>query len=150
MVTARGILRGTFRLSIVVALLIGGYTAVQDWRASVTEYQDEQKILRTLECGARAPPERLQRALNENGLIDLSKVGCSFDEKFFASFEELAKARDGTIRHQTWSSEGPSLNYAKVIVSAIIAFVVVNLLGLVSVAALWVFRWVAAGFRSRS
>jgi hypothetical protein len=40
--SSRDILRGTFRLSIVVAVVAAAYTSFKDWSASADRYQSEQ------------------------------------------------------------------------------------------------------------
>src|SRR5688572_6322222 len=74
---AREIIRGVFRVSIVIAVLTAFYVGYQDRIASVAEYETHLSTIRTIECGARIPEDRLLSAHNELGLIDLSKVGCA-------------------------------------------------------------------------
>ena len=148
MLTSKGIMRGVFRVSIVAALLSGAYIAYQEWIATAETYRDHQNMLRTLECGARKAQESLKASLNERGLIDLTKVGCA-TERFFASFEELRRARDGTIREAEWLSKGPSIDIPAVAGASLAALVIINLLGLIFVGARVVFYWVADGFKPR-
>ena len=145
---AKSIMRGTFRVSIIAALVSGAYTAYEGWIATAKIYSDEQTLLRTLECGARQPQEGLRASLNQFGLVDLSKVGCA-TERFFASFEELRRARDGTIREAEWLYKRPSVDPTAVAGASLTALVIINLLGLIFVGARVVFYWVADGFKPR-
>ena len=134
MATTRSIMRGTFRLSVAVAVLAAGFGAYQRLAAySETKDRDLQMLI-TLECGARVPEERLRQTVNENGLFDLGKVGCA-KERFLASFEKLHKARDGVMRRE-WQETKFDVKQAAeyAFAHAVVALVAVNLLGLAFVA----------------
>jgi hypothetical protein len=140
------ILRGTFRLSIVVALLTAVYVAYQDWMVSIERNNEDHEILRTLRCGSRMSDDALRLTVNEFGLIDLGKTGCA-NKRFLASFEEIRKTRDGTMEQPKAPTISTTLvaNYA---IQSFIVVIVVNLLGLGFLGARAVFRWVVNGFRS--
>jgi hypothetical protein len=143
----RYVLRGTFRLSIVVALAVAAYNSFDAWQSIAKHRADDRRMLATLECGSRVPEQRLKQALTEGGLIDLSKVGCA-DKQFIASFDELARTRDGIIREEL-GSVGPTFDMVSVGLFALLAFVAINLAGLVLICAWAVFAWVLAGFKPR-
>src|SRR5687767_1200665 len=94
---ARDIMRGTFRLSLVAALLAGAYGAYERFAAFSRAFDDSAKLVMTLECGARVSEETLRPLADASGVVDLSKVGCA-REPFRASFDELRQARDGVLR----------------------------------------------------
>ena len=150
MAAARDIMRGTFRLSVAVAFLAAAYGFYQQWAAFSKSMDDNLKMRITLECGARLSEENLKTAINEFGLIDLGKVGCA-DKPFRASFEELRKARDGAMRRE-WEAMQFDLKDAGqyALGYALLALIVVNLLGLAFVAARALFGWIAAGYKPRT
>ena len=143
-------MRGTFRLSVAVAVLAAGFGAYQRLAAySETKDRDLQMLI-TLECGARVPEERLRQTVNENGLFDLGKVGCA-KERFLASFEKLHKARDGVMRRE-WQETKFDVKQAAeyAFAHAVVALVAVNLLGLAFVAVRAVVWWITAGYTPRA
>src|SRR4026208_1885614 len=90
------ILRGTFRLSVVVAVLVAAYSAFityqksADYRAQqLREYFD---VKFAYQCAARQTDENLRQFVNDYGLIDLIKAGCT-EQKMVASFDELKQWR---------------------------------------------------------
>jgi hypothetical protein len=104
----------------------------------------ELLIERPLECGARLSEMTLRSATNQpTGLIDLGKVECA-DRQFWASFSELEQARTGTTRRE-WLNLKFNMGYAASysLGYAILALLVVNLLGLSLVTLRAVFRWIA-------
>ena len=145
--TARDIMRGTFRLSIAAAGLAVAYAVYERSDAFEVAQNDSLRMAMTLECGARRSEEDLRTAVNEFGLIDLAKVGCA-SKPFRASFEELRKARDGDFRREWQAMKfdladagSHALGYASV------TLIAVNLLGLLLVVGRSVLGWVAAGYK---
>jgi hypothetical protein len=146
------ILRGTFRLSVVVAVLVAAYSAFityqksADYRAQqLREYFD---VKFAYQCAARQTDENLRPFVNDYGLIDLIKAGCT-EQKMVASFDELKQWRDGTPSwHEPDERDMPALfdGYATFL-WLVLAFVAVNLIGLLVVGIKNVSRWVVAGFR---
>ena len=104
----------------------------------------------TLECGARKSEGTLKTAVNQYGLIDLGKVDCA-DEQFLASFDELRQARDGVPRHD-WMETKFGVRHAAeyALAYAVLALLVVNLLGLAFVTLRAVLGWIATGYRPRT
>lgn len=100
MTTARDIIRGCFRLSIVAAALAAAYSAYQTWQSYTEAYQANYELVRTLECGSRIDEATLKPYENAFGLVDLSKVFCSHGQ-FLASYEELRAAREGRLSEQS-------------------------------------------------
>jgi hypothetical protein len=148
MTTARNIMRGTFRLSLAVAVLAAVYGIYEQWAAFSEAKASSWKMTTTLECGARKSEDTLKPAVNQYGLIDLGKVGCA-DEQFLASFDELRQARDGVTRSD-WMETKFNVRHAAeyAFAYALLALLVVNLLGLAFVALRAVFGWIATGYRS--
>lgn len=148
MVSSRDILRGTLRVSIVAAVLAAAYTTYTRWQESFTAHQEKLAMVTTLECGARQSQDELNAAL-KGYVIDLSKVGCSTRE-FFASFDELRRAREGTMRRElladspTFRLESEGVYAAG---SALLWFAFVNLLGLGFLAIRAVLRWITEGYK---
>ena len=150
MATGRNIMRGTFRLSVAVAVLAAAYGAYERMAAFSATKDRSLKMMVTLECGSRLSEETLRRTLNEHGLLDLAKVGCA-SEPFRASFEELRQARDGVFRRE-WEETKFDLKSAAEYAFgyAVTALFAVNLLGLAFVAVRAVFGWIRAGFAPRA
>ena len=99
------------------------------------------------ECAAQLSEEELKPSLNEDGLFDLRKVGCT-TERFLASSEELSQA--GALRRKWLLDNARTFDVGNAILSACVWFVVVNLLGLGFIAVRgtvrWIVAWVAAAF----
>ena len=147
MATARGIRRGTFRLSVVVAALVGTYCVYEEWTAFAKAFHRDLNMMFTLECGAKRSEEDLRTAVNAYGLFDLSKVVCA-DKQFLASSEELQKARNGAMRREVMEKKFDVKHAAEdAIALAVLALLVVNLFGLAFVALRTVFGWIASGYR---
>src|SRR5215213_9809871 len=147
MATARDIMRGTFRLSIVAAALATAYGLYERYNGFSEYKNDSLKMMVTLECGARLSEERLKTAVNEVGLIDLSKVGCH-SKPFSASFDELRRARDGVFRRE-WEAMKYDVRYAweYALEYALAALIAINLLGLALIAVRASVGWIAKGYR---
>jgi hypothetical protein len=147
MISSHAVVKGTFRLSVVAAVVAAGYTAYEGWQANKQAYNDTVQMVLTYECGGRQSDDTLRAALN--GLrIDLSKVGCSNQPFFWASYNEIVEAREGKLR-QKKLSDFPmfrmSMDGAAATVNAAIWFVLVNVLGMVFVYGRTVVRWVRRG-----
>jgi hypothetical protein len=147
MIPAHAVFKVTFRLSIVAAVVAAAYTAYEDWQANAQAYNDTLQMVLTYECGGRQSDDTLRAALN--GLrIDLSKVGCSNQPFFWASYNEIVEAREGKLR-QKRLSDFPmfrmSMDGAAATANAAILFVLVNVLGMVFVYGRTVVRWVRRG-----
>jgi hypothetical protein len=147
MATARTIMRGTFRLSVAVAVLAAVYGCYEQWAAFTEAEKSSWTRMMTLECGAKLSEETLKPAANQYGLIDLGKVGCA-DRQFWASSDELLQARKGVMRSE-WMKMEFSVRHAVVysLAYAVLSFLVVNLLGLALIALRSVFGWIATGYK---
>src|SRR5262245_13289100 len=87
------VIRGTFRLSIVIALLVAAYYGTAAHFAAQNAAAEDINIWITLRCGERFLGQDMSRFTNEAGLIDIGKAGCDLEGKrFLARFDEIRKA----------------------------------------------------------
>jgi hypothetical protein len=152
MLRPRDIIRGTFRLSLVVAVGAVAYSAYSTFdvykEALRKNAETTVSLQLPLECAARLLKEQLKAAENDFGLVDLTKLGCA-QEPFLAKYEELNAAREGKLRQQIaeWQWQPPRVRPEELVLVALSSLVVVNLLGFALVGVWSVFRWVTRGFR---
>jgi hypothetical protein len=147
MISSHAISKGTFRLSIVAAVVAAAYTAYEGWQANVQAYKDTLQMVLTYECGGRQPDDTLRAALNGTR-IDLSKVGCSHQPFFWASYSEIVQARQGRLRREKLSSISMfRMNVEGAAFNAAIWFVLVNLLGVLFLCGRTFVRWVHRGLQ---
>lgn len=151
MATARDIMRGTFRLSVAVAALAAAYGFYEQLAAFAEARNQSLKDVFTLECGARLSEETAKSAANQYGLIDLGKVGCA-SKPFLASSDELLQARNGVMRREMDKELGARAQYAPQypLGLAVLALLMVNLLGVAFVALRALFGWIATGYKPRT
>ena len=90
---------------------------------------------RGYECGSKKSNEVLARTVNNSGLYDLSKVGCSF-ETFLASKEEIERVRRG--EEVTFAIIDPPYRLDSNLVLALITLVFVNFLTGVYLLGKWI------------
>ena len=86
------VLRGTFRLSLMAALLVAAYFSITAHVAAQNDAWQDWKIWNTLRCGERFLGRDMSAYTNEYGLIDIGKAGCSSD-RFLATFDQIRTAR---------------------------------------------------------
>lgn len=123
--------------------------AYEGWQANVQAYNDTLKMVLSYECGGRQPDDSLRDALNGTR-IDLSKVGCSNQPFFLASYNEIVQAREGRLRREKLSDIPMfrmNVEGAAATPNAAIWFVLVNGLGLPFLCARTVVRWVHRGLQ---
>lgn len=146
--TTRSMLKGTFRLSIAVAVLAAIYGFYEQLSAFSKLRDGNFEMLLTLECGAKLSETTLKSAVNQYGNIDLGKVGCA-NRQFIASFSEIEQARTGAMRRELTGKDFDVAYAGSFAFSyAFIALVLINLAGLALAAARGVLHWIAAGYRS--
>jgi hypothetical protein len=139
------ILRGSFRLSLVITaavFLYGVWTAfLKADEAARTTYE----LWTTLRCGERLLKQDLSAHMNEYGNFDLGKLGCAH-RTFWANKTEIETALNQTDPSRARRSE--ELNWQLQLVggSTLATFVGVNLLGVLALGLLQVARWVRNGF----
>ena len=149
MISSHVISKGTFRLSIVAAVGAAAYTAYGEWQANVQAYNDTLQMVLTYECGGRQSDDILRAALN-GARIDLSKVGCSNQPFFLASYNEIVQAREGRLRREKLSDIPMfrmNVEGAAATANAVIWCALVNGLGLLFLCGRTVVRWVHRGLQ---
>jgi hypothetical protein len=149
MISSHAVVKGTFRLSVVAAVVAAGYTAYEGWQANKQAYNDTVQMVLTYECGGRQSDDTLRAALN-GARIDLSKVGCSNQPFFWASYNEIVQAREGTLRQKKLSSIHMfrmEMEGAAATANAAMWFVLVNLLSAVFLCGRTIVRWVHRGLQ---
>ena len=129
------ILAGTFRLSIVVALVVGGFDASKHLDEYNAEQAFHRQYNRTVSCGAALDSKLIERSKADDGKIDLGKLGCA-DQAFWTDVEELKEAAKGKFAN--FGLARP-FSYGSLFI-AIGALILTNLIGLVC----W---WVVRGFK---
>jgi hypothetical protein len=141
------VLRGTFRLSIlaaVVTLLVAMWLA---WAEANDEAYKTYDLWKTLKCGHETLKGNYDPHKDAAGMIDLGKVGCA-QRKFLSwplEIEDAAKEKN-PLDEARWQGFGwrKTIAYQK----AVAAFVFVNLLGLAFLGLRRAYRWVRAGYSS--
>jgi hypothetical protein len=147
MISSHAVFKGTFRLSIVAAVVAAAYTAYEDWQENVQAYNETLQMVLTYECGGRQSDDNLRAALND-ARIDLSKVGCSNQPFFLVSYNEIVQAREGKLRREKLSDIPMfrlNVEGAAAIANAVIWFVLVNVLGVFFLCGRTIVRWVHRG-----
>jgi hypothetical protein len=144
------IIRGTFRLSIVIALLVAGYYGITGYMAALESEQANWKLWNTLRCGERFLGQDMSRYVSpvRPEVFDIGSAGCS-NERFWATFEEIREAAAQSKPPAVGSGFGEVLRFKLMdaLGYAFGAFLLVNLVGFVVLGAHRVFRWVSAGYR---
>ena len=149
MISSHAVSKSTFRLSMVAAVVAAAYTAYEGWDANVHAYNDTLQMVLTYECGGGQSDDNLRTALN-GARIDLSKVGCSNQPFFWASYNEIIQAREGKLRREKLSDIPMfrlNIEGAAAIVNAVNWFVLVNVLGVVFLCGRTVVRWLHRGLQ---
>jgi hypothetical protein len=149
LISSDAVFKGTFRLSIVAAVVAAAYTAYEAWQANVQAYNDTLQMVLTYECGGSQSDDTLRTALNGTR-IDLSKVGCSNQPFFWASYNEIVKAREGRLRREKLFNIPMfrmNMEGAAAMANAAMWFVLVNVLGGVFVWGRTIVRWVRRGLQ---
>jgi len=85
------VLRGTFRLSIVIALLVAVYYGIAAHLAAQDASYEDWKIWKTLRCGERFLDKDMSSYTNDGRVFDIGRAGCS-NTGFLATFDEIRKA----------------------------------------------------------
>jgi hypothetical protein len=141
------VLRGTFRLSVALAIVALLGSVVYAHFTALDAEQENAKIWRTLQCGQKFLDQDVSRFTNEYGLIDIGKAGCDWEgNRFLATFDEIRKAVAGPRPESRYGEDFQRM--LSILMLPILGFfLLVNLLGLVFLGARGTFRWVRAGYR---
>jgi hypothetical protein len=142
------VLRGTFRLSIVVALVVAAYYGISAHVAAQNDAWEDLKFWTTLRCGERFLGQDMSSYASpvRPEVFDIGKAGCSYSS-FWATFDEIREAlasdhpRADRYSQVFWPKLYDALGYA------LVAFVAANLLGLLFLGTRSVLRWISAGYR---
>jgi hypothetical protein len=142
------VLRGTFRLSVVIAILVAVYYGIEAHVAAQNSSYEDWKMWNTLRCGERFLGQDMSSYTSpvRSEVIDIGKAGCS-SSTFWATRDEIRMALAQTDPSDSRYAEvfWPKFYFAMLNALALLVFV--NLLGLVFLATRATFRWVWAGFR---
>jgi hypothetical protein len=145
------IARGTFRLSIVIALLVAAYYGISGYMAAMNAEYEKQKFWTTLRCGERFLGQDMSSYSSPSRpeVIDIGRAGCS-NSTFWATFDEI---REALARPEPppelWRGFGEVFRFKlyEALFLALAAFVAVNLAGFRFLGARSVFRWILTGYR---
>jgi predicted PurR-regulated permease PerM len=145
---AMKIIRGTFRLSVVVALLVAVYYGISGYIAARNSEYENWKLWTTLRCGERFLDKDMSGYTNDGRVFDIGRAGCS-DTRFLATFEEIREALTQSEPPEVWRGFGEVFRFKlyEALFTALAAFVAVNLAGLLFLGACGLFRWVRSGYR---
>ena len=140
------VLRGTFRLSILLTAVAAGYVTWMSFQQVSESRSREHEMWRVLRCSEKFLGRDMSRFTNPYGLIDVGKAGCS-STQFLATFDEIEDA-SRQPEPSTFDSRVFWKAFLVYIPMAAIAFLSVNALGLLFIVVRGVGRWVLAGFRN--
>jgi hypothetical protein len=148
MIPSRAVFKGTFQLSLMAAVAAAAYTAYVGWQANVQAHNETLQNVLTYECAGSQSEDTLRAAL-KGARIDLSKFGCS-NQPFWASYNEIVRARAGTLRRKKLS-DVPMFRMSKegaaALTNAAFWFVLVNVLGVVFLCGRTIICWVHQYFQ---
>jgi len=131
-----------FRLSLIVALIATTVDAFEIYKRWADESVDRQFATATMDCAIKLPRDRVESTRNEYGLIDVAPLGCGAGTDgvhFWVSDEELQQHREG--KYFSPLSRRPSELFPALITFTQYFFLV-NLIGVLIVAALKLGRWI--------
>ena len=140
------VLRGTFRLSLVVlvtALVWAAVVAVDEARDMAAA---DQRMWVTLRCAERFLDKDMSGFTNVYGNIDIGKAGCA-SGPFLATFDEVREALKQADPFTKRYSDVFNAEIRENFVTATIWFVATNLAALLGLLVWRVGRWVWNGYR---
>ena len=140
------VLRGTFRLSILLTAVAAGYVTWISFQQVSESRSRDHEMWRVLRCSEKFLGRDMSRFTNPYGLIDVGKAGCA-STQFLATFDEI---KDASMQPEpsTFDSKAFWKAFLNSIPMAVGVFLLVNALGLLYLAVRGVGRWVLAGFRN--
>ena len=141
------VLRGTFRLSILVGVAALIYYLVEASQAAGQQAHRDWELWYTQRCGRILLGKDVTPYQNEYGNIDLGRVGCS-TRQFYSNIGEIEEALK---QHDPYDATWRRVWRARVEIAAIygvLFFVLTNLLGFGFLGARRTYRWVSAGYRT--
>lgn len=142
------IFRGTFRLSLVLALLTFLWTLLTttepNYEAAKRNFYYQVDGRKAFECAEQFQAKGGELVFNSTGNTDLAQIGC-FRRQYIASREELRKG-SSQFEANPQPPEGSGFDWPISLIYAALAFLAVNLLGLMAVALRTVALWIGRGF----
>ena len=140
------IARGTFRLSIIVAVTVTLYFGIAAHVEAFKAESESRRIWTTLQCGKPFLDRDMSRYTNEYGNIDIGRAGCS-SSSFFATFDEIRMALssvDPPDADEYWRLF--RIKGTDALIYGVFAFLLVNVGAFLFLGARKIFRWIAAGY----
>ena len=89
---ARNIIRGTFRLSIVAAVISAAYGLFEGVQRHDKKYSEYLSFKLGYECAARQDDLELRAIENAYGTIDISQLHCT-ERPFYVTMDEVQRVR---------------------------------------------------------
>ena len=138
---ATKLLRVGFRLSLVVATLCGLADAFRRYSEAVEEHQLNFTRRLSYECAARVQDERLLKARNDFGNINVAGAPfhCSTRDHFWVAMYEIEQVRKGAM---DFSTARPWFRWQSTAAASTFGFVATNLAALALVGCAIVLRWI--------
>jgi hypothetical protein len=144
------VIRGTFRLSVMIALLVGAYCVISGYVAALDADRETWRIWRTLRCGERFLGQDMTRYASpvRSDVIDIGRAGCS-NSTFWASYDEIraAVARSEPPPEDLRFSVVFWFQSINALFFAVAAFIAVNLAGVLFLGIRGLFRWLRTGYQ---
>jgi NADH:ubiquinone oxidoreductase subunit 3 (subunit A) len=141
------VLRGSFRLSVVIALVALLCSAVYAHFTALDAEQQAAESWRTLRCGQMFLNRDMGDYTNQYGLIDIGTAGCSYKGRFLATPDEIRAAVSSPPPESKYGEAFQQMLSVLILRAVLGVFLLVNLLGLLFLAARGALRWVRAGYR---
>jgi hypothetical protein len=140
------VLRGTFRLSILLTAVAVGYGTWMSFQQVSESSSREHETWRVLRCSEKFLGRDMSRFTNPYGLIDVGKAGCA-STQFLATFDEI---RDASVQPEPSTFDSNAFWRALLadMPIAVLVFLLINAPVLLFVAVRGAGRWVLAGFRN--
>ena len=140
------VLRGTLRLSVVIAILALGYGVIAAHMAAHEDAAKGRRLWSVLTCAKRFLDRDMAPFTNEYGNIDIGKAGCA-SEQFLATKYEIRDALTQTDPYDEryWPKLQQKLQENTL--SAVLIFILINLAAVLFIAIRRVGHWIWQGYR---
>jgi hypothetical protein len=109
--------------------------------------QQAAESWRTLHCGQMFLNRDMRDYTNQYGLIDIGTAGCSYKGRFLATPDEIRAAVSSPPPESKYGEAFQQMLSVLILRAVLGVFLLVNLLGLLFLAARGALRWVRAGYR---
>jgi hypothetical protein len=144
------VIRGTFRLSVVIALLVGAYCVISGYMVALDADRETWRIWNTLRCGERFLGQDMSSYASpvRSDVIDIGRAGCS-TSTFWASYDEIraAVARSGPPAEDLRFGEVFWFQSIIALFLVAAAFIAVNLAGVLFLGIRGLCRWMRTGYQ---